>query len=94
MPMWGFSYGYGFGGVFWGVLLMLGCLALFGLLIWGMLSLIEGRNHRRLLQTAQPSALQTLEERYARGEIDEPAFLRMREQITSRSLVAASEPTR
>lgn len=93
MPMWGYSYGYGFGGVFWGVLLTLLCLALFGLLIWGMLSLIEGRSHRRLLQATPPSALRTLEERYARGEIDEPAFLRMREQITSHSMISASDPT-
>ncbi len=94
MPMWGYSYGYGFGGMFWSSLAILLCLALFGLLIWGVLSLIEGRNRRRLPQSAQPSALRTLEERYARGEIDESAFLRMREQITSRSLVVSPEPTR
>jgi putative membrane protein len=94
MPMWDYSDGYGMGGMLSGALGILLCLALFGLLIWGLLSLLEGRTRHSLTQGAQPSALEMLQQRYARGEIDEPTFQRMREQLTTRSLVAPSESAR
>jgi uncharacterized membrane protein len=59
-----------------------------------LLSLLEGRTRHSLTQGAQPSALEMLQQRYARGEIDEPTFQRMREQLTTRSLVAPSESAR
>ncbi|HEX8728857.1 MAG TPA: hypothetical protein VF739_09560 [Ktedonobacterales bacterium] len=79
MPMWGYSTGYGFGGMVWSALPLLVCLATFGLLIWALLSVAE--RHERRADHLAPSALETLQRRYALGEIDEPTFLRMRERL-------------
>lgn len=92
MPMW--SYGYGMGGMLWGALAMLLCLALFGLLIWGLLSLIERRMRPDPLSEAPSGALETLQRRYARGEIDEQTYQRMRERLTTRGPQTSPEPAR
>jgi putative membrane protein len=81
--MWGYSTGYGVGGMIWPTLGMLLCLALFALLIWGLLSLLEGRRHSSQVGGPAPSALETLRRRYTRGEIDEPTFQRMSERLTA-----------
>ena len=92
--MWGYPYGYGgWGGVLPVLMLLLG-IAIVALLIWGLFRLLGSQARRTLPPGPQPNALETLQQRYARGEIDEQTFLRMREQLTARDLVAPSEPTR
>ncbi|MGH2502650.1 MAG: hypothetical protein ACRDID_09065 [Ktedonobacterales bacterium] len=91
MPMWGYSTSYGFGGMAWSALLLLLCLAVFGLLIWALLSVAE--RHERRADSLTPTALETLQRRYALGEIDEPTFLRMRERLGMYSLASADDAT-
>lgn len=96
MPMWGYSNSPGFGGMLWGWLPLLLCLIGFGLLVWALLSMAEraARRNERMLATpdAEPGALETLQRRYARGEIDESSYLRMRQQLGAPER-AASELT-
>jgi putative membrane protein len=94
MPMWGYSYGYGMGGMVWAALSLLMCLIVFGLLLWAILSLMERRAHGSLAPGQPPSALETLRQRYARGEIDEPTYQRMYEQLAARTVIAPPEPAR
>ncbi len=84
IPMlWGFGHGLWFllpllflGRLFWIVIL--------ALLIW---SLIRWFRHRQVpfyqfgMPSAQPSALDILRQRYARGEIDAATFDQMRERL-------------
>jgi putative membrane protein len=78
-----------FGRLFW--------LVLLGLLIWGLVRLFSGRRawyyHRPPFYNpgmhpgvppvppVQPSALEILRQRYARGEIDAATFDQMRERL-------------
>ena len=71
MPMWGYTYGMG--GILW-ILSMLLCLFVFGLMVWGALSLLERHEQHSLTPAQPPSALETLRQRYVRGEIDEPTY--------------------
>lgn len=91
MPMWGYPYSYGAGGVLLGLAIMLLCLSALGLLIWYALSLIEWRERRHSLNDG-PGALATLQQRYARGELDEPTFLRMRESLSQCEVGPPHEP--
>lgn len=91
MPMWGYSYSMGFGGWAMGALL-LACLAAFGLIIWALLSVAERREHHA--DPLAPGALETLQRRYALGELDEPTFLRMREQLGATSQMSADDAAR
>ncbi len=61
-------------------------IALLGLLAWGLVSFLGRRNipvagYPPTPPPAQPNALEILRQRYARGEIDDAAFQRMREQL-------------
>lgn len=97
MPMWGYSNGAGFGGMFWGWLPLLLCLLGFGLLIWALLSMAERYNRRYerpLTEPPEAGALETLQRRYARGEIDEPTYLRMRQQLGAPELTAPGSAAR
>jgi putative membrane protein len=94
MPMWGYSSGYGMGGVLWMTLGLLLCLVVMGLLLWSILSLVERREHHSLTPGQPPSALEALRQRYARGEIDESTYQRMYEQLAARSVIAPPEPAR
>jgi putative membrane protein len=94
MPMWGYSYSYGMGGLFWVALGLLMCLIVFSLLLWGILSLMERRAHGGPTPRQPPSALETLRQRYARGEIEEPTYQRMHEQLAARNVIAPPEPAR
>jgi putative membrane protein len=56
-------------------------IALIGLFIWAMSRLIGQRPPSTGHPDAGPSALELLRQRYARGEIDEATFARMRQQL-------------
>ncbi len=86
MPMWGYPAGYGWAGFLWMALNMVFWLALLGLLIWALARWLgrspSGGNAPPPPPTSPAlSALDVLKQRYARGEIDEPTYLRMREQL-------------
>lgn len=77
--MWGYGYGYSWpmmlGMIFWNVL----WLALLALAVWALirwLSRSGGFNTK-----TGPSALEILQQRYARGEIDATTFEQMRERL-------------
>ena len=89
MPMWGYTYGMG--GILW-ILSMLLCLFVFGLMVWGALSLLERHEQHSLTPVRPPSALETLRQRYVRGEIDEPTYQRMYEQLLARIPIAPPSP--
>src|SRR6516165_10660401 len=87
--MWGFGHGLGLflpflllGKVFWIVFLVL--------LIWSLIRLFTRRRHMYMhmppyytpgTPPAQPSALEILRQRYARGEIDAATYENMRERL-------------
>lgn len=58
-------------------------IALIGLLIWAVTRLFTRRapSGGRFETESSPSALEILRQRYARGEIDEATFERMRAQL-------------
>jgi putative membrane protein len=90
MMMWGYAYTWPMmlGMVFWNLL----WLALLGLAVWALVRwLLRSTAHERsqvLLPPTEPSALETLRRRYARGEIDALTFEQMRERLQ-----ATYEPT-
>jgi putative membrane protein len=86
--MWGFGHGMGLfmpflllGRIFW--------LVILALLIWGLIRLLTTRRrHMHMppyytpgMPPAQPSAMEILRRRYARGEIDTATFDSMRERL-------------
>lgn len=85
MMMWGYGYGWP---MLWMVFWNLLWLVLLGVLIWGIIRWLSGRAFRsanRDLGSAPRSALDILQERYARGEIDETTFEHMSERLTASS---------
>jgi putative membrane protein len=56
-------------------------------LIWGLIRWLGGRPWGRAQMPSGPSALEILQQRYARGEIDHATFEQMRERLQ------ASTPT-
>jgi putative membrane protein len=56
-------------------------IALIGLFIWAMSRLFGQRSPSAGRPAASPSALEILRQRYARGEIDDAAFQRMRHHL-------------
>lgn len=85
MMIWGYGYGWP---MLWMVFWNLLWLVLLGLLIWGVVRWLAGRTfHSASHDFGSPprSALDILQERYARGEIDESTFERMRERLMASS---------
>lgn len=88
MPMWGYSASYGWMGFFWMALSTVFWLALLGLLVWALVRWLDRGPVRNAPPPVSPppppppaSALDMLAQRYARGELDEPTYLRMRAQL-------------
>lgn len=80
--MWGYGWGWpsflwmGLGGLFW--------LLVAGLVIWAIVRWLSTRStpdHQAPING--PSALEILEQRYARGEIDAVTFEQMRERLVA-----------
>jgi putative membrane protein len=78
--MWGYGTAYSWGGMLLMLVSMLFWFALLGALIWGLVRWVthSGVSAGTL---GGPSALEILQQRYARGEIDDAAFERMREHL-------------
>jgi putative membrane protein len=84
--MWGYGpgmmgyggYGIGggmfFGGILWIVLLIV--------IVYGFVHLLRSENHRS--RDGRSTALDVLEERYARGEIGRDEFLEKKRDLSSR----------
>ena len=85
MPVWGYyPAGYGWAGFFWMALNALFWLALLGLLVWALARWLgRGPTHHAAPPPPPASALDVLRQRYAGGELDEPTYLRMREQLAA-----------
>ena len=72
----------------WGWWMMLGGLwmvAFWGLVIWAVYTLVTrlgGRETAPPPQTAEPSAIEILERRYARGELSHDEFEAMRRRLS------------
>lgn len=84
--MWGYGYGWSWGGALMMLLYSLFWLALLGVLLWALLRLITSRSqggNSTASGQSGPSALEILQQRYARGEIDWMTFDQMRERIES-----------
>jgi putative membrane protein len=81
--MWGFGWGWpgmlwmGFGGLFW--------IVIVGLVIWALVRWLGERSTSdRQPPVGGPAALEILQQRYARGEIDAVTFEQMRERLMGR----------
>lgn len=73
--MWG--YGWSWPGMLMMTLSSLVVIALIAVLIWAVVSLLNKKNSH----TITPSAMEILQQRYARGEIDTTTFEQMRERL-------------
>lgn len=77
--MWGYGFGWGwfmmmFGGILW--------IAVLVVLVWALIRWFEKKRPASGTSTpASPSALDILNQRYARGEIDSTTFEQMRERL-------------
>ena len=84
--MWG--YGFSWGGMF---LMMVGAtlwIALIVVLIWALIRWLDRRTASSMpthtsTPSTGPSALEILNQRYARGEIDTSTFEKMRERLVA-----------
>lgn len=82
MMIWG--YGYAWPMMLWMFFWNFLWLALLGIAIWSLVRWLvrspSQSTHQRTLP-AEPSALEILQQRYARGEIDAVTYEQMRERI-------------
>jgi len=80
MDGYGMPFGFGFGGIFmilWWVIIIVGVVAL---VRW--LSQTSGTSSHGHNAGSSRSAMDTLKERYARGEIDEAEYLKIKRELT------------
>ena len=82
--MWGYGTTMSWGGMLVMFLTLLFWFALLGALIWGLVHWLS-RNALPTGTPGGPSALEILQQRYARGEIDDDTFERMRQRLLSRT---------
>ena len=77
--MWGYGYSEPMilSMLFWNLI----WLALLGLLIWTIMRWLSRRSVNTPRPGSQPSAMETLRQRYARGDIDAVTFEQMRERL-------------
>ncbi len=83
--MWGYNFGWG------GVLMSLGMvlwIALLVVLVWAVIRWLERKPttpNRPSIGTSpiSPSALEIIQQRYARGEIDAATYEQMRERLAA-----------
>ncbi len=80
-------WGYGYSGM---ILMSLGAvlgLVLLGVLVWALIRWLEhkegGSSSQRVPPGPEATALQILQQRYARGEIDTTTFEMMREHLAT-----------
>ncbi len=84
--MWGYDFGWGgmllmsFGSILW--------IALLVVLVWAVIRWLERKTAMPIPPStgtpqAGPSALEILQQRYARGEIDTATYEQMREHLTA-----------
>jgi len=78
--MWGYIYNWSWGGFVLMLLSMIFWFGLLGLLIWAIVRWLAPGH---AFTTHTPSALEIAQQRYARGEIDEATYLRIRQQLTT-----------
>ena len=80
-------WGYGWGGMsLWMIIVSLFWLAVLGVLIWSLVRWLGSRGQALSTPTqppvgSGPTALDILQQRYARGEIDTTTFEQMRERL-------------
>ena len=78
--MWGYGTTYSWGGMLLMLFSMLFWFALLGALIWALVRWVT-RSGVSSATPGSPTALEILQQRYARGEIDDATFERMRQQL-------------
>jgi putative membrane protein len=86
--MWGWGHGWGAAG---GALMAVGMLVMLALIVVGIVLLVKGLTRHDYAQPGPPpasppgprggSALQVLEERYARGDIQREEFLQRKQDL-------------
>jgi putative membrane protein len=79
--MWGYGTAYSWGGMLLMLFSMLFWFALLGALIWALVHWITRTSVSSGTPGGSPSSLEILQQRYARGEIDDATFERMRQQL-------------
>jgi len=83
--MWGYDYGWGWSMMMFGGVL---CIAILVILGWALIRWLERKGQASGTSTPEsPSALDTLNQRYARGEIDNATFEYMRERLQGTAYV-------
>ena len=79
--MWGYDGTWSWGGMFLMGISMIFWVAVLGALLFWALRWLSPRSGSMIGTSTHLSGRQLLEQRYARGEIDEATFQRMRDQL-------------
>lgn len=77
--MWG--YGFSWPGMLMMSLVSILCIAVIVVLIWALVRWFNRRSMNATLQSPAPMAMETLRQRYSRGDIDAATFEQMRAQL-------------
>lgn len=91
--MWCIGGGWGVGGGWWMLMGWIWMVVFWGLIIWGIYTIVNAITKRGGAgvgsQDGEPSAIEILERRYARGEISAGEFEEARRRLLERSLEEA-----